>query len=244
MRRSAWTVAVAAVAALSLGVAACGGSGNSSSGTSSGKSPGNTNATTPPKSAKQGGTLTVLWSADVDHIDCGQSYYQMGLFICFSTQRPLYSYKPDDGATLVPDLADGPPQVSADGKTVTVHIRNGVKFSPPVNREVTSADVKYAIERGFFSSVASGFTSSYFGDLVGAKVGAKPGTKVPGIETPDKNTIVFKLKRADGGVLAAGGLAYVNSAPVPEDYAKAHDAKAQSDYGDLVVAVIDRKSVV
>jgi peptide/nickel transport system substrate-binding protein len=236
MRRSAWTVAVAAVAALSLGVAACGGSGNSNSSGNSGKSPGNTNATTPPKSAKQGGKLTVLWSADVDHIDCGQSYYQMGLFICFSTQRPLYSYKPDDGATLVPDLADGPPQVSADGKTVTVHIRSGVKFSPPVNREVTSADVKYAIERGFFSSVASGFTSSYFGDLVGAKVGAKPGTKVPGIETPDKNTIVFKLKRADGGVLAAGGLAYVNSAPVPEEYAKAHDAKTQSDYGDYQVA--------
>jgi peptide/nickel transport system substrate-binding protein len=180
--------------------------------------------------------LTVLWSGDVDHIDCGQTYYQMGLFICFSTQRALYSYKPDDGATLVPDLAEAAPEVSADGKTVTVKIRKGVKFSPPVNREVTSADVKYGIERGFFSSVASGFTASYFGDVVGAKVGAKPGTKVSGIETPDKYTIVFKLKRATGGVLAAGALGYTNSAPVPEEYASKFDAATQSSYGENQIA--------
>jgi peptide/nickel transport system substrate-binding protein len=229
MRRSAWTLAVAAVAALSLGVAACGGGGSKNSG-------GNKDASTPPKSAKQGGALTVLWSGDVDHIDCGQTYYQMGLFICFSTQRALYSYKPDDGATLVPDLAEAAPEVSADGKTVTVKIRKGVKFSPPVNREVTSADVKYGIERGFFSSVASGFTASYFGDVVGAKVGAKPGTKVSGIETPDKYTIVFKLKRATGGVLAAGALGYTNSAPVPEEYASKFDAATQSSYGENQIA--------
>jgi peptide/nickel transport system substrate-binding protein len=230
MRRSAWTLAVAATAALSLGVAACGGGGSSNN------SGGNKNASTPPKSAKQGGALTVLWSGDVDHIDCGQTYYQMGLFICFSTQRSLYSYKPDNGATLVPDLAEAAPEVSADGKTVTVKIRKGVKFSPPVNREVTSADVKYGIERGFFSSVASGFTASYFNDLVGAKVGAKPGTTVSGIETPDKYTIVFKLKRATGGVLAAGALGYTNSAPVPEEYAKKFDAQTQSSYGENQVA--------
>jgi peptide/nickel transport system substrate-binding protein len=216
------------MAALSLGVAACGGSDKTSGG--------NKDATTPPKSAKQGGALTVLWSGDVDHIDCGQTYYQMGLFICFSTQRALYSYKPDDGATVVPDLATGPPQVSADGKTVTVKIRSGVKFSPPVNREVTSADVKYAIERGLFSSVASGFTASYFSDVVGAKPGAKPGTKVSGIETPDKTTIVFKLTRGTGGVLAAGALAYPNSAPVPEEYAKKFDSATQSAYGENQVA--------
>jgi peptide/nickel transport system substrate-binding protein len=218
------------MAALSLGVAACGGSSNSSD------SGGNKDATTPPKSAKQGGVLTVLWSGDVDHIDCGQTYYQMGLFICFSTQRALYSYKPDDGATLVPDLAEGPPEISSDLKTVTVKIRSGVKFSPPVNREVTSEDVKYAIERGFFSSVASGFTASYFGDVVGAKVGAKPGSKVTGIETPDKSTIVFKLSRPTGGVLAAGALAYPNSAPVPEEYAKKFDDATQSSYGENQIA--------
>ncbi|WP_081686485.1 ABC transporter substrate-binding protein [Candidatus Solirubrobacter pratensis] len=230
MRRSAWTLAVAAMAALSLGVAACGGSGNNSD------TGGKKDATTPPKSAKQGGVLTVLWSGDVDHIDCGEAYYQMSYFICYSTQRPLYSYKPDDGATLVPDLAESAPEVSADGKTVTVKIRKGVKFSPPVNREVTSKDVKYAIERGFYTSVASGPTSTYFADLEGAKIGSKPGSEVSGIQTPDDNTIVFKLKRATGGVLAAGALAFPETAPVPKEYASKFDAETQSTYGENQVA--------
>ena len=119
-------------------------------------------APTVPEKAKTGGKLTVLWTGDVDHIDCGQTYYQMGNFICNATQKQLYNYKPDDGAKMVPDLADGDPQVSEDGKTVTVKIKPGVKYSPPYNKEVTSADVKYAIERGFFTSVASGFTSTYY----------------------------------------------------------------------------------
>jgi peptide/nickel transport system substrate-binding protein len=231
MRRSAWTLAAASMAALSLGVAACGGSDNGSSDTG-----GNKDASTPPKTAKQGGKLTVLWSGDVDHIDCGQAYYQMSYFICYSTQRPLYSYKPDDGATLVPDLAESAPEVSSDGKTVTVKIRKGVKFSPPVNREVTSKDVKYAIERGFTTSVASGPIATYFADLDGAKIGSKPGSTVSGIETPDDQTIVFHLKRATGGVLAAGALAFPETAPVPEEYAKKFDAETQSTYGENQVA--------
>src|ERR1041384_1555293 len=158
MRRSAWTIGATVLAALSLGVAACGGT---------------TEASKPPEKAKTGGKLTVLWTGDVDHIDCGQTYYQMGNFICNATQKQLYAYKPDDGATMVPDLADGDPQVSEDGKTVTVKIKSGVKYSPPYNKDVTSKDVKYAIERGFFNSVASGFTQTYFSDLEGAKIGVK-----------------------------------------------------------------------
>ena len=179
MRRSAWTVGAAVLAALSLGVAACGGSDD-------GDNEGSDTGTTPTKEAKRGGKLTVLWSGDVDHIDCGQTYYQMGNFICNATQKNLYNYEADDAAKMVPDLAEGDPQVSEDGKTVTVKIKPGVKYSPPYNKEVTSADVKYAIERGFFTSVASGFIASYFSDLVGAKVGVKAGTEIEGITTPDR----------------------------------------------------------
>src|SRR3954451_4155609 len=171
MRRSAWTIGAAVLAALSLFVAACGGSSSDTEG-------GNTkNTSTPPKTAKKGGKLTVLWTGDVDHIDCGQTYYQMGNFICNATQKQLYAYKPDNGTTLVPDLADGAPQVSSDGKTVTVKIKQGVKYSPPYqDHTVTSKDIKYAIERGFFSTVGAGFTQSYYGDLKGAKIGSNPGS--------------------------------------------------------------------
>src|SRR6476469_2975041 len=107
MRTSAWASGVSAVAvALSLAVAACGSSSDEGN-NGSNKPAANTqsNGTTPTEGAKPGGKLSVLWAGDVDHIDCGQTYYQMGYFICFSTQRPLYSYKPDDSEHIVPDLA-------------------------------------------------------------------------------------------------------------------------------------------
>ncbi len=152
MRRSAWTTGVAAIAvALSLGVAACGGS-------DTGGEDGGTKPGAPQPGAKQGGKLTALWTGDVDFADCGRTYYQMGYFICNATQKPLYSYKPDDQVTLVPDLADKLPEISEDGKTVTITLKKGVMYSKPYSKEVTSADIKYAIERGFFTSVASGFT--------------------------------------------------------------------------------------
>ena len=180
-----------------------------------------------PVEGKQGGKLTMLWTDDVDNIDPGITYYQMGYMVSYATQRPLYSWKPDDGETPVPDLAESDPQISRDGKTVTVKIRDGVRFSPPVSREVTSKDVKYAIERGFFNTVNNGYAGAYFGDLVGAAPGAKPGTEIKGIRTPDDRTIVFKLSRGSGGVLA-GALALPLSAPVPEEYASEFDAQNPS----------------
>src|ERR687894_331650 len=88
---------------------------------------------------------------------------------------------------------DGEPQISDGGKTLTVKLKQGVRFSPPVDREVTSKDVKYAIERGFFNTVNNGYAGAYFGDLEGAKVGAKPGTEIDGIATPDESTVVLHL---------------------------------------------------
>jgi peptide/nickel transport system substrate-binding protein len=231
MRRSAWTIGATVLAALSLGVAACGGSDNN------GGSDQTKSATDVPEKAKTGGKLTVLWTGDVDFIDCGRTYYRMGSFICNATQKQLYAYKPDDGATLVPDLADGDPRVSSDGKTVTVKIKAGVKYSPPYqDHTVTSKDVKYAIERGFFSNVGAGFTQSYYADLEGAEIGAKPGTEIPGLQTPDDTTLVLKFKRAVGGVMASGALAYSATAPVPRDYASKFDAKTPSTYGENQLA--------
>ena len=100
----------------------------------------------------------------------------MGFLVAAATQKALYGYEPDDPDNAVDDLAEGAPEISADGKTVTVKIKKGVKFSPPVDREVTSKDVKYAIERGFFNTINNGYAGAYFGDIVGAKVAVKPGT--------------------------------------------------------------------
>jgi peptide/nickel transport system substrate-binding protein len=227
-----WASMLGMVTALALAGAACGGDEGGGGGGGDEQS----TSTGAPVKGKQGGKLTVLWSDDVDYIDAGRSYYQMGYAVSSATQKPLYSYKPDNGEKMVPDLADGEPQISKDGKTVTVKIKKGVKFSPPVDREVTSKDVKYAIERGFFSSVNTGYAQPYFGDIEGAKVGAEPGTKIPGIETPDDQTLVLKLKTPTGGVYAAGALGQMMTAPVPEEYARKFDKGSDSTYGANQVA--------
>ena len=127
------------------------------------------------------------------------------------------------------------PTYSNGGKTVTVHIRPGVRFSPPVNREVTSADVKYGIERAFASSVANGYAGAYFGDVVGAPAKATKGVpNIKGILTPSKDTIVFKLKQPDG--VFTGSLGLPVTAPVPREYAKQFDDQTTSTYGMHQVA--------
>jgi peptide/nickel transport system substrate-binding protein len=224
-------VAKSAFVALALAGVVLAGCGGGSNGSDSERS----SSSGAPVEGKQGGKLTMLWTDDVDNIDPGVTWYQMGYMVSYATQRPLYSWKPDDGETPVPDLAESDPQVSADGKTVTVTIRDGVRFSPPVDREVTSKDVKYAIERGFFNTVNNGYAGAYFGDLVGAKPGVEPGTRIKGIRTPDDRTISFKLGRASGGVMA-GALALPLSAPVPEEYAEKLDEQNPSAYGQNQVA--------
>jgi len=137
---------------------------------------------------------------------------------------------------MVPDLAAAPPDVSADGKTVTVKIRPNVKFSPPVNRVVTSKDVKYAVERMFFNTVQTGYATIYFNDIRGAKAGVKPGTKISGIATPDDQTIVFHLTKSTAGVLASGALALPGTSPVPEQWAAKFDKNTPTTYGENQVA--------
>src|SRR3954454_13470152 len=89
---------------------------------------------TPKTPAKHGGSLTVLWSGDVDSIDPGQTYYSGGYMDANVTQRTPMAYQPAR-ADSRPVRALAGPSVSADGRTVTVKLRGGVHFSPPVKRE-------------------------------------------------------------------------------------------------------------
>src|SRR4051794_4688483 len=215
------------IPALALVAAGCGSSSSSSSTSSSSGS-----GQVAPKQGKQGGSLTALDSSDVDYLDPGHTYYTFGYTIAYATQRPPYAFKPGSNDP-VPDLADGPPQISSDNKTITVKIKSGVKFSPPVNREVTTKDIKYAFERAFTANVANEYTT-YFTDIVGAP--SKPGAfkTISGIETPDNTTLVIKLSKPEAvGVAAALGMPI--TVPVPEEYAKKYDAKNPSTYNTHVV---------
>jgi peptide/nickel transport system substrate-binding protein len=224
-----------AVPGLALGLSACGSSNEAVAGASGikapagVKTPGNESLT----GGARGGTLTVLNHEDFEHLDPGQAYSSVDYEAVYATQRPLYSYKPNNFGAPVPDLASGPPEISADRKQVTVHIRTGVHFSPPVNREVTAADVAYAIERGANPNVANPYFATYFGSLVGAKNAS--GGAIPGIATPNRDTIVFKLDEPKAPILAAA-LVLPLSAPVPAEFAKKYDDHSPTEYGDYLVA--------
>ena len=236
MTRSIRTVALVALAGVfALALAACGSSSSSSSSSSSGSAPSGvlTPATEAQSGGKKGGTLNVLNHEDFEHIDPGQSYFSIDYEADYATSRPLYSYKPDNFKEPVPDMASGPPQISADKKTITVPIRHGVHFSPPVNREVTSADVAYALDRGANPNVGNPYFGAYFNSVVGAK--AATGGPIAGITTPNKYTIVFHLTEPKAATVI-GALVLPVSAPVPEEYARKLDAKKPSKYGNYQVA--------
>ena len=203
---------------LAFVIAACGGSDNNSSSTGStaGSAADANNGKTADAAARKGGTVTMLAASDVDYVDPGHTYYTFGEMVTLATNRPLYSFKPDDANKPVPDLADGEPQISADKKTVTVKIKPGIKYAPPVNRAVKSADVKYAFER-FFSVNVGGQYATYFNMIKGAPQKPTTGVKtISGIETPDDQTIVFHLTRPTGVPFSAA-LVMPISVPVPEE---------------------------
>jgi peptide/nickel transport system substrate-binding protein len=220
------------VAALALVVSACGGDDDSGSGGSSG---GGNAAQQETGGGKTGGVLRQLGASDVDYLDPGHTYYTGGYQVAYATHRALYAFKPDNATEPVPDLAADKPQISEDLKKVTVKIKPGVKFSPPVNREVTSKDVKYAFER-FFSVNVGGQYGTYFSSIAGTPKSPTKGVKsISGIQTPDDQTIVFNLSRPEG-VLIAAALVMPITMPVPEEYAKEFDAKNPSTYNTHVVA--------
>jgi peptide/nickel transport system substrate-binding protein len=236
INRSASLALVGGVgAAIALGLSACGSSSGAAPGSSGIKAPPGvqTPLTESQTGGVRGGTLTVLNHEDFERLDPGQAYFSIDYEAMYPTQRPLYSYKPNTFAAPTPDIASGPPQISADRKTVTVHIRSGVHFSAPVNREVTSADVAYAIERGANPNVANPYFSTYFGALEGASKAT--GGPIPGIATPDSHTIVFHLVEPKAPILASA-LVLPLSAPVPAEYARKYDAHKPTEYGNYLVA--------
>ncbi len=243
MRRSKTAYWSAALVTLALGLSACGSSGSKSS--NGGGSGGGGEAaalssggyqsplTQPLTGGKRGGTLQVLDESDFEFLDPGKAYYAVDYEVIYPTQRPLYSFKPNTETEASPDLASGPPEISPDNKQVTIHIREGVKFSPPVNREVTSEDVAYAIERGANPNVANPYLHTYYNAVEG--VPKAEGGPIKGITTPDKHTIVFKLTEPKAQIVA-DALVLPLSAPVPKEYAEKYDRHKPSDYASYEVA--------
>lgn len=163
MRKLGLVLLVSVLAAsAALGLAACGGS-----------------------SGKEGGTLTGSYASFPDYLDPQLSYTQEGWTAMFDTYLPLLTYKRvngPEGSKVVPGLAESLPKISNGGKTYTLTLRKGLKYSD--GTPVKASDFASTVERLFKISSPGSF---YYEGIVGAEQFAK--TKkggISGIKTDDK----------------------------------------------------------
>ena len=133
---------------------------------------------------KKGGTLILVRAGEVTNLDP----HKVPAFTSARVFELVYSYlmRLDENLGVQPDLAATVPAVSADGKTVTVAIRSGVKFHN--GDPLTSADVKYTFDRIIDTKTAA-VARSFFAD-------------VDTITAPDATTVIFNLKNPNAALIA------------------------------------------
>ena len=84
--------------------------------------------------------------------------------------------------------------ISNGGKTYTIKLKQGVKFQPPVNREVTAADFKYTVERMMKLPLAP--ATYFYTGIVGAKAyQAGKASQITGIKALDTFTPLGRGQR-------------------------------------------------
>ncbi len=167
-------------------------------------------------SGKEGGTLKGTYASFPDYLDPGLSYTQEGLTAMYDTYIPLLTYARANGAAggkVVPGLAESMPEISNGGKTYTMNLRKGLKYSD--GTPVRASDFTHAVERTIvLNSLGSPF---YVAAIVGAEKFQKTKSGgISGIKTNDKTgKIVIDLNAPRGTFVNELGLMLV--APVPGD---------------------------
>jgi peptide/nickel transport system substrate-binding protein len=179
------------ISAIALGLSSCGGSSG----------------------GKEGGTLKGSYASFPDYLDPQLSYTVEGWTAMYDTYIPLLTYAHANGGAgseLIPGLAESLPKISKDGKTYTLQLRKGLKYSD--GTPVKASDFAFALERTL--ALNSGGSPFYF-DIVGAEQFQQTkGGGIPGVETDDKSgRIVIHLVKPRGTF--ANELALLFVAPVP-----------------------------
>ncbi|MEV4442827.1 ABC transporter substrate-binding protein [Streptomyces sp. NPDC049577] len=185
-------VATAAVTAALIGGAAACGPEKSGDGAQGGGAQG---------APHKGGTLTVLNREPQQDFDPARLYTSGGGNIPSLVFRTLTTRNRENGAEgtkVVPDLATDTGRASEDAKVWTYTLKDGLKYED--GSPITSADIKYGIERSFAPELSGG--APYLRDwLVGGDTYQGPYKDAKGldsIETPDARTIVFHLRKSEG----------------------------------------------
>jgi len=212
---------------LLLITAACGGSGGGSDDTGT------------DENVTKGGTIT----RETTSFDFTSGFDPSGEYLAttfgFFGQalvRPLTNYRHvagEAGNEVLPDLADGDPEISEDGLTYTFKIKEGVKFGPPVDRDVVCDDVQYAFERIGTKSVGAQYGFYYSNTIEGLQDFTDgKSDKISGITCTDDHTIEFKLTEPTGDFLFR--LAMPATAPIPREVGECFEKAGE--YGRYVIS--------
>ena len=150
--------------------------------------------------------------------------------------RTLVNYRHvagEPGNEVLPDLAAEEPEISEDGLTYTFHIREGVEFGPPVERQVTCDDVLYAFERIGTESVGAQY-GFYYENTIEGLADFKEGKadEISGIQCEDEMTIVFTLTEPTGDFLYR--LAMPAAGPIPREVGSCFEKAGE--YGRYVIS--------
>ncbi len=183
----------AAAVTLALGASGCGGSGGSGSPSSS--------------------TLRVTYSAFPDYLDPSLSYSLEGWSAMWETYVPLLTYVHADGAAgteVIPGLARAMPKISGGGRTYTLFLRKGLRYSD--GEPVRASDFRDTIERVLAMNSPA---TPFYTDIVGAEHFAQTKAGgIPGIVTDDHSgRIVIHLARPRSTF--TNELAMLFAAPLP-----------------------------
>ncbi|MFI1014014.1 ABC transporter substrate-binding protein [Streptomyces sp. NPDC020965] len=150
---------------------------------------------------RKGGTLTVLNGEPQTDFDPARLYTSGGGNVPSLVFRTLTTRNREDGAAgtkVVPDLATDTGRPNKDATEWTFTLKEGLKYED--GTPITSADIKYGIERSFAAELSGG--APFLRDwLVGGGSYEGPYKNPKGlasIVTPDARTIVFKLRKPEG----------------------------------------------
>lgn len=191
MTRSRITAALLALSATAVLAAGCGDDEPTPGGAASGGASAD---------VAKGGTFTGYYTSFPDYMDPALSYTQEGWTALWTVYTPLLTYKRSegaDGSTLVPGLAEAMPEISEDGLTYKLKLREGLKYSD--GSAVKASDFEHTIKRVL--NLESGGTA-FYSVIDGAEdyiEAGKASADIPGIVTDDATgDIEIKLTRKDG----------------------------------------------
>lgn len=180
MKKLGAVIAVLVLASVAaIGVASCGGGDETSGG-----------------SGEKGGILNASYASFPDFMDPALSYSAEGWTAMAEVYLPLLTYKHaggEEGSEVIPALAEDLPEISNGGKTYTLFLRPGLKYSD--GTPVKASDFPFSVERmiklnspgsPFYLSIegAEEFAETKEGPIPGIKADDKTGEIVINLESP------------------------------------------------------------